>query len=86
MRSGTGSNQTFSCITYVKKTKPNISKLEDRSTRMVLLGVTTRPPKPHRPTLTRGGHTYTLHPAYTFILALCKRANPRVVWLVDKAL
>jgi hypothetical protein len=30
--------RTFDCIGHVKKTKPFIGKLEDRSTRMVLLG------------------------------------------------
>ena len=48
--------------------------------------VTPCPPKPHRPALPRGGHAYTYHPAYTFVLASCKRINPRVVWLEDKGL
>ena len=30
--------QTFGCISHVKKTKPVLTKLEDRSTPMVLLG------------------------------------------------
>ena len=30
--------QTFGCIDHVKKTKPILTKLEDRSTPMVLLG------------------------------------------------
>jgi len=29
---------TFGCIGHVRKTKPNLTKLEDRSTPMVLLG------------------------------------------------
>ena len=31
---------TFSCIGHVRKTKPNLTKLEDRSTPMVFLGYT----------------------------------------------
>ena len=30
--------RTFSCISHVRKTKPVLTKLEDRSTPMVLLG------------------------------------------------
>ena len=30
--------RTFGCIGHVRKTKPNLTKLEDRSTPMVLLG------------------------------------------------
>ena len=30
--------RTFSCIGHVRKTKPNLTKLEDRSTPMVFLG------------------------------------------------
>ena len=30
--------QTFSCIGHVRKMKPNLTKLEDRSTPMVFLG------------------------------------------------
>ena len=30
--------RTFGCIGHVRKTKPVLTKLEDRSTRMVLLG------------------------------------------------
>ena len=30
--------QTFGCIGHVRKTKPNLTKLEDRSTPMVFLG------------------------------------------------
>ena len=30
--------QTFSCIGHVRKTKPNLTKLKDRSTTMVFLG------------------------------------------------
>ena len=29
---------TFACIGHVRKTKPNLTKLEDRSTPMVFLG------------------------------------------------
>ena len=29
---------TFGCIDHVRKTKPNLTKLEDRSTPMVFLG------------------------------------------------
>ena len=31
---------TFGCIGHVRKTKPNLTKLEDRSTPMVFLGYT----------------------------------------------
>jgi len=30
--------RTFGCVGHVKKTKPNLSKLEDKSTPMVFLG------------------------------------------------
>ena len=30
--------RTFGCISHVKKTKPNLTKLEDRSTPMMFLG------------------------------------------------
>ena len=30
--------QTFGCISHVRKAKPNLTKLEDRSTPMVFLG------------------------------------------------
>ena len=30
--------RTFGCIGHVRKTKPNLTKLEDRSTPMILLG------------------------------------------------
>ena len=30
--------RTFGCIDHVRKTKPNLTKLEDRSTPMVFLG------------------------------------------------
>ena len=33
-------HQTFDCIGHVKKTKPILTKLEDRSTLMVFLGYT----------------------------------------------
>jgi hypothetical protein len=48
--------------------------------------VTPRPPKPHRPTHPYGRARVHYHPAYTFVLASCKRVNPSVVWLVDKGL
>ena len=32
--------RTFGCIGHVRKTKPNLTKLEDRSTPMVFLGYT----------------------------------------------
>ena len=32
--------RTFGCIGHVRKTKPNLNKLEDRSTLMVFLGYT----------------------------------------------
>ena len=32
--------RTFGCIGHIRKTKPNLTKLEDRSTPMVFLGYT----------------------------------------------
>ena len=34
--------RTFGCIGHIRKTKPNLTKLEDRSTPMVLLGYAER--------------------------------------------
>ena len=46
--------QTFGCIGHVRKTKPVITKLEDRSTLMVLLGY-KEGTKAYRPYDPRGG-------------------------------
>ena len=46
--------RTFSCIDHVRKTKPNLTMLEDRSTPMVFLGY-AEGTKPYRQYDPRGG-------------------------------
>jgi hypothetical protein len=46
----------------------------------------TPPTKAAPPNPSVGASTHTQHLSYTFVLASCRRVNPRVLWLVDKGL